>query len=274
VEQARQFEGPEAETKDSSELAAQESSPGGERSLSPAPQSEVEALRAELRAARRSLSLGLALVFLVQGAWMAIFIAGKLTTPVTETLAARRILVLDGEGKVRMSLGTRESGAPALSLMSPEGEIRVAVLLDDESRPSIGLTTRKGGLQSLISVTEAGSRIALFDEQGQSRVNLTASSEENDKGAFPGLYLNDRSGMNRARLFVAGQGEESYAVFGLNDAKGRSRAAMTLDKDGRPILRFYNDGGEAYASLHIEEGGARPQVYLTGRDGEILWEAR
>lgn len=124
----------------------------------------LERLEQSLRHWRIGLLGGLLLLAVASFAALATRAFGRASPGPAEELVVRSLVLVDGEGERRATLGMGKAG-PLL------------VLLDENEQPRAGL-----------SVTKAGPVLALLDENGQPRAALTATKDG------PGLALMDKRG--------------------------------------------------------------------------------
>lgn len=62
----------------------------------------------------------------------------------------------------------------------------------------------------------------------------------------------------------------------LVDAEGRDRAVLAMSAEGSPTLVLYDGEGKRRLALGVslKDYGGVPEVWLTDKDGEIIWKKR
>lgn len=173
----------------------------------------------------------------------------------TETVVARSVMVRDQEGAPRGSMAVSDDGCPEISLLQPNGDIRVQVALGHRGEP----------------------RLTLFDQEGRQR-----SATQLDEAGSPSIYLWDSSGLNLVALRVADNGEcEVTLNAGL---AGKLRLSAT--PEGRFVVAMHSEtgsetlvlrtGGDTCGDLAIRGANGDPRVRLSlAKNDEVgltLWD--
>jgi hypothetical protein len=137
--------------------------------------------------------------------------------PPGQVVVARRVLLTDAAGNVRLWLGCAEDGSPLLHLLGPDGKPRVALaacggagqvlLLDADGRARVAVQTGP----------EGASAVTLLDGGGELSAGLHSCA-----GASGRLALTDATGRRGAGLQVTPAGE--LAEFGHDELHGGPEA--------------------------------------------------
>lgn len=95
------------------------------------------------------------------------YAAGKAAMPVADTVAARRIILVDGHGKVRAALVVVD-GNPALAMQDENGKTRVTLQLrSPKANPTLAFDDRQGKTRALLTLHDNDQPgMALFDAAG------------------------------------------------------------------------------------------------------------
>jgi hypothetical protein len=152
--------------------------------------------------------------------------------PPGQVVVARRVLLTDAAGNVRLRLGCAEDGSPYLHLLGPDGRARVTLgayeggsevhLLDSEGRVRVAVRTGPGDV----------SAVTLLDGRGELSAGLHSCG-----GASGMLALTDATGRKGAGLRVTAAGE--MAEFSHDElhkhAEERGADTRQAERDrGRP----------------------------------------
>lgn len=149
------------------------------------------------------------------------------------TVRARRIEVVNSQGRVVAALGEEGKNQSALRLLTSDGKESVTlassgrvgatlILRDAAGRPRALLKTDQGGRAELhlLSVlgksvfnalvgAERGATVRMCDSVGNPRIQLLVAED-----GHPGVVLSHSDGKRRAVLFVDNQGNPSLALAG------------------------------------------------------------
>lgn len=123
----------------------------------------------------------------------------------TQILRTRAIQVIDGEGRIRISLTVAPTGAPQIWLLDQQDQRRVEITASSEG---------SGGL-------------TIADAAGRRRIVLGMPID-----GTPGLILSDATGRQRMTLRLFSEGP----ILRLADSAERPRLSLFLSRDGAPGL--------------------------------------
>jgi hypothetical protein len=145
--------------------------------------------------------------------------AEKLAATTIESLKAKRIALVDGNGKEKVVLNTTTTGSGLLWLY------------DSADRKRLQLAENSDGYAGLY----------LLDYDGRSRLSL-----QTDSAGLPSLHLYDSTKKKRVQLY---EDESGYAGLSLLDRRNTSRMKlMTEPETGLPALEMYDDKGAIRSS--------------------------
>jgi hypothetical protein len=148
-----------------------------------------------------------------------------------EVVRAKRLEIVDDEGKVRAVLGTDEQGVVSLSIFDASGRLRAS--LNAEENP------------------EKASGLGVFDTNGKLRA---AVGMGNDPGNGPFFSLYDTDGIPRVLLGMdSDPGKGSYLA--LLDTEGNHRAVVSLAAGGQAGLRFSAGQKDRAIGISAEDEG-------------------
>jgi hypothetical protein len=116
-----------------------------------------------------------------------------------------------------------------------------------------------GKRRAVLTVSESGPGLGLFDENGTVRAVLAISKH----GSY--VLWADERGKMRAMLRVGNDGPG----LGLYDENGRQRAVLTVFKDGPALVLA--DENAPRAGLAVSKDG--PGLTLLDENGEPIWSA-
>jgi len=133
-----------------------------------------------------------AVLLLALGACL--LLGGRQDTPkVVEDVRAKRIVIVDDEGKARITLSS-SSEQPSLSLFDKDGKARMRLSLG-QGMPDIRLFDKSGKKGAGIAVTDlAGPQIYFADRAGKSRAVMGYRRTEPGAIGYPFLHLYDEDG--------------------------------------------------------------------------------
>jgi hypothetical protein len=157
----------------------------------------------------------------------------------TETLEARRLVLRDREGRIRVELGTEPTGS-CLSL------------LDDRGRRRIRLRAMNDG--TAVLRIEAGT----LAEDTRRVVDLKVPPD-----GWSSLTFADARGTERLALGLGYDGEPRLRMYTEN---GGSRVVLGSDRSGRADLVIHDEAGAQRAVVRSAPGGAA-SLELLGGDG-------
>ncbi|MBF0528130.1 MAG: hypothetical protein HQK55_02420 [Deltaproteobacteria bacterium] len=155
--------------------------------------------------------------------------------PTPTLLTTSELRLVDESGRTRALLSILR-GKPRLILIDDNGEFRLELGLGQTGEPSIGLRDRDGKTKAqlfLSASNQAG--LKLFDASGRVRANLGLSSE-----GSPGLIMSDDAGKDRLALWQ----EKDEIGLALADSDNRPRAGLTMKKNDRSTIAFYDRDGK------------------------------
>lgn len=199
---------------------------------------------------------------------------GEEARPASEVLRAKRLEIVDDEGKVRASLGTLENGVGELALRDASGRVRAVLevgeipgeasglrVFDTNGRARVGLFAyndpRKGAVVQVNDEKETARATLALDEGGQALLGVGAGEKNRKITAVVGPD-------GAARLTFTGEGpmiglgsfdeDRASPTLILTDEKGNG--GMVLD-GGRykPYVRFRDPAGKVRAGLELTPGG-------------------
>jgi hypothetical protein len=147
-----------------------------------------------------------------------------------DVLRAKRLEIVDDEGKVRASLGTDEKGIASLSLFDPSGRLRAS--LDAEEIPGVA------------------SGLGLFDTNGKLRAAVGMDNDP-DKSSY--LSLLDAEGKTRAQVGLETGGQVWLSI--LAGKKDRSVKLAAMD-DGNITLMLRMPNKTSLRQLRVDLGHA------------------
>lgn len=191
-----------------------------------------------------------------------------------EVLRAKRLEIVDDEGKVRASLGTLENGAGELALRDASGRVRAVLevgevpgeasglrVFDTHGRPRIDLFAyndpRKGAVVQVNDEKATARATLALDDSGQAFLSIGAGEKNRKITAVVGPD-------GAARLTFTGEGpviglgsfddDRSSPSLILADEKGQG--GMVLDGSRyKPYVRFRDPAGKVRAGLELTPGG-------------------
>jgi hypothetical protein len=167
-----------------------------------------------------------------------------------EVLQAKRLEIVDNEGKVRAALGTDAQGVASLSLFDQSGRLRVTVDASD--------------------IPEQYNGVAVFETSGKQHVTLGASAAP-EKGG--GLSVHDPNGVVSASLGVQEHGQAGLGFAA--DQTGQAIKMGTMD-DGRVYLILSKQNAPMVMVGLSEDDGNNPSsmLALTDKEGRSGVEIR
>lgn len=183
----------------------------------------VEKLESELKHAKRQrrLTWGVAAVVVVLAVVM-FYPQGKVAAQgnIADEIRARKIVLVDENGKTRASLGVLKDG-PALGLTDENGKPGVVLSVDKDGA---GLFLYENGKsRAVLGLNKDGPVLWQYDENGEPRVALGALKDGK------GLLLYDENGKPRV-LLVTTKGRTGLALY---DENGKSYWSTPLQNEGR-----------------------------------------
>jgi hypothetical protein len=211
-----------------------------------------------------------------------------------EVLRAKRLEIVDDEGKFRAALGTDEKGIASLSLFDASGRLRSS--LDAEEIPGhlsgLALYDTNGNLRASVGVDndpEKGSSLTLYDMEGKSRVGVGLQT-----GGQAGLGISagkkDRAvkiaAMDDGNVYLMLSGEDAPMVgLTLSEEEGKDPSAdlMLTDKDTRagggisgrrsgPSVKLIDRREKVRASFELGPNG-QPGLYTFDEEGVPVQDA-
>lgn len=191
---------------------------------------------------------------------------------VAEELRAKRIVVVDTEGRERIVMAQGEQGFMELSMYGSEGKTLVNVLAGaDVANLSIG----GGGLHPPFSVTASPllSTIVLRDSKQQTRYSVVATR------AGSRMNLNDRKGQQRFSFYA----DKKDSRLDLYDPAGKKRMSLTAPDQsaaGLALLASENDRQVTLAiddtegALQFFDSKAQPSLRVSANDAQSTVNCR
>lgn len=221
------------------EIEAQ-SNPNNEEIL----KARLEALKKEIRGVKVS---GLLLIVLIV-AFHALDIATQVwggKSKRFDTVVAKQFVLAGEDKKTHSTWTVSESGTASMTFYSEKGVSRAALMVDKSGAPSLGFTGSNGKVRSLITVGERGPKWAFYDHAGEERL----------------------------RMMVLGDRVNSYAGLDFCDDEGNTRFMVSVDKEGRPMLNFFDDEKKHYGMYYVTKRAGKPVLLLIDQDKEIIWDS-
>ena len=175
------------------------------------------------------------------------------TSP-AEVLRAKRLEIVDDDGKVRAVLGTREEGIGGLSVFDESsGRVRARLVAGE--------------------IPEQGSGLSVFDTNGKPRAVVNMS---NDADKSSGLILLDTEGKQRVGVGLETGGQAWLSISAAK--KDRSVMLVAMDDGNVTLLLSGEEAPTAGLTLRVE-AGKDPSADLglidrDGRAGVVLSERR
>jgi hypothetical protein len=179
---------------------------------------DIQAMRARLARAERRLRIT-SMSWLVTAIVIAVLWMGaQQAQSQSSTLSARRIAVVDQNGRDRIILSFDTNSHPAIWLRDDAGKDRMFIGFGKEvGRPLIGLN----------------------DEAGRLRLSMGFSIERNS----PQVVLLDESGKQRGFLGFAASGATTPQL-NLADEKGTDRIYLGWSTAEKPVVLLSDEGGK------------------------------
>ena len=167
-----------------------------------------------------------------------------------EVLRAKRLEIVDDEGRIRASLGTREEGIGGLAVFDASGRRRIALEAGE--------------------VDGQGSGLSLLDTNGKTRAVVYA---HNDPKKGTAVYLGGEDGTARATLALD---ESGQAFLSVSAGEKNRQITVAVDSDGGARLTFTGEG-PAIGLGSFGEDQASPSLILAdekGQGGMVLYGSR
>jgi hypothetical protein len=173
------------------------------------------------------------------------------TSP-AEVLRAKRLEIVDDEGKVRAVLGTREEGIGVVSVYDQSGRVRASLEAGE--------------------IPEQASGLSVFDTNGKPRAVV---SMDNDPDRGSALILLDTEGKQRAVVslkeggqaglrFSAGQKNRAISISAGDDGK----LYLMLSGEGAPMVALglnEKEGQDACSNIVLADNDDRAGIVISGR---------
>ncbi len=153
-----------------------------------------------------------------------------------DEIRARRVTLVDGDGRPRVAFATAADGSAGLILCDTDERRRAELVLDDRGGAHLKLHDRDGAVCAWLAVDGSGA---------------------------PSLYLQgarpaDAPAPARAALAVD---ERGCPLFSLHDGQGQPRFLLALEeRSGMPRLGFFDAHGSSRLVLSEAHDGTPPQI--------------
>jgi hypothetical protein len=197
------------------------------------------------------VSLGLAISF------GAVLLMGNASLP--EAIVAKRLIVVDKQGKRRAELSFEDREGASLQLYKGDG--RVAAALEDGSLTLYGSGKGEAELYS----DENGATLDLRDSRTKSSVFVSAG------GGQPSLNISDQSGALRIDLGILSDSLTTPGSFPLLRFHNKNEKTLALLGviDGLPKLTLTDETRRNAVGMVIADS---PELGLYS-DGKMVWHA-
>jgi hypothetical protein len=153
------------------------------------------------------------------------------------TREAKRVLIRDKDGRIRIDMGTWKDGTPRLLFAGASGKPRLEIRVGTDEAPMM----------------------EMLDESGKVRLSMVVGKEG------PTLNLNDKE--EKARLTMMSAGDSMSGVV-LYDMRGKLRAMLSIEENGSPVLRF-TDSDEKPRMAIVVDTDSLPSLGMIDKDGKI-----
>ena len=203
---------------------------------------------------KRKWAVVVVAVCLVVTAAAVAYAAGKAKAAVPQVVRAQKFELVDGQGKVRVSLSILADGAARLDMLDKDAKSRAALRLWPDGSPRLDMVDKDGKKRMMLGVMDDG------------RPGLTLTRGVRDRGGLvlgfttpdiPSLALSSADGFVRTDLTVTPGGGARVTLY---DEKGHVRAELG------------GTGSEGRESMGIQH---RPEssLVLFDEEGTVLWQA-
>jgi hypothetical protein len=182
---------------------------------------------------------------------------------VSEEIRAKRISIIDSDGKDRASVGVEKDGAVRFVLRDKKGEARSWLSDELVAAPAFGVIGAQE--QPLVELGSVDGRLPVLvmrDSAGKRRLALTAR-----KTGGMILALNGRQGERRCTVAV---GDDDAPELTLFDTAGQPRASIGARADGTCALDLFDGQGRPRISVHVAKGG-EPKLLTFDSEGAMTW---
>ncbi|MGC8834062.1 MAG: hypothetical protein ACP5R4_08400 [Armatimonadota bacterium] len=154
------------------------------------------------------------------------------------TVRARRIEVVNSQGRVVAALGGGENNQSALHLLTPDGKERVTLASSDRAGATLILRDAVGRPRALLKTDQEGrAELHLLSALGKSVFNALVGAE---RGVT--MRICDSAGNPRIQLLVA---EDGHPGVVLSHRDGKRRAVLFVDNQGNPSLALAGQSGKS-----------------------------
>ena len=209
-----------------------------------------------------------------------------------EVLRAKRLEIVDDEGKVRAALGTDEKGVASLSIFDSSGRLRVTVdasaapekggglsIHDTNGAVHVGLGVYEDGQAELRFAAQQTDQAIQMGTMDDGRVYLILSKK---RDAMVILGIHDEDGNNPSSMLAVTdkEGRSGIEIRGrrfsphvtLRDRRKQARASLALGANGEPGLFIFDEEGKPVQSGNAFEGlvAERGPAYQALLFGSVL----
>jgi|YNPNPStandDraft_1061719.scaffolds.fasta_scaffold03740_9 hypothetical protein len=154
------------------------------------------------------------------------------------TVRARRIEVVDSQGRVVAALGEDEKSQSVLRLLTPDGKEGVTLASSGRAGSTLVLRDVEGRTRALLKTDRSGrAELHLLSALGKSVFSTLAGAE---RGAT--VHMCDSAGNPRIHLLVA---EDGHPGIALSHRDGKRKAVLFVDNQGNPALALSGQSGKS-----------------------------
>ncbi len=168
---------------------------------------------------------------------------------------ARRVVIRDGEGRRRLTLGTLGDGSVTLRATGPGGESRLMIGTRPDGGAGVQVNDRKGRKRLLIGTNgKKAAGLRVLDQEEVGRI------EAMTRGEKAAVVHRGAGGGRRAETLTNSDGE---VVTRMKAAGGPSRVEMGVTAKGKAGVTVMDGAGTSRLSLTVSPTG---MAFFSGCD--------
>ena len=167
-----------------------------------------------------------------------VVLTGATKSEVADEIWAKRIVLVDEAGRVRIELDTtRDDNFPFFRLTDKGGHNRITLGMKPDESPGLNLYNKAGKRgATLAMLSDYSSILSFYDKDGIPTIVLTGEMDGSS-----GIVIATKGGKGLASLIV-----DSKGALGLDisDKDGERRIWFGLAADGSPLLKLFDKDGQ------------------------------
>jgi hypothetical protein len=149
-----------------------------------------------------------------------------------EELRAKRFVIVDDNGQLRVLLGVLPDGNTGISIFDETGITRAMLAVNTDDSTGLGLSDAPGKTRAQLGVEPVmTAMLSLLDSKGALRAGLS------QRGDDTGLLLQDHN--DRGRQVWLSVDPDFFTGLSVMDLEKATSAELGIDPDGSPRQRLY-----------------------------------